>query len=119
MYGWDDAELIIRTGIATPWRHVPIAEIPGGDNYVYLCDGHQSGNAGLLAEALRADGVFASFYPAVQAAESAHLTRSFYGYLDDDDENEIFCAPDGSTPMGDQVDEARQCVIAWVLGRGE
>lgn len=118
MYRWDDAELIIRTGIATPWREVPGAEIEGGDDYVYLCDGHQSGNAGLLAEALRADGVVLSFYPAVVAAESARLVRSFYGYVDGD-EGEVFCDPNGDTPNGDVVDEARPCVIAMVSGRNE
>lgn len=111
--------LVIRTGVATPWREVPSARIVEGFEdetepaYVYLCDGHQTGNAGLLAEAIRADGLTRSFHPAIVAAESARLIRSFYGYVDGY-EGEVFCDPNGDTPHGDVVDEARKCVIAFV-----
>lgn len=117
MYGWDGADLIVRTGISTPWREVPgarMAYVEGDESaYVYVCDGHQSGNAGLLAEAIRADGLVNSFYPAIVAAESATLRRSFYGYVDGVD-GEVFCDPNGDTPNGDVVDRARECVIAFV-----
>lgn len=110
--------VIIRSGASTPWREVPGAEIEDGDDFVYLCDGHQTGNSGLLAEALRADGVVRSFYPAIVAAETARLVRSFYGYVDGY-EGEVFCDPNGDTPHGDVVDQARPCVIAFISGRDE
>jgi hypothetical protein len=103
----------LKTGTATPWREVPSAEIEGGDTLVYLCDGHVTGNAGLLAEALRADGVVRSLHPAIVAAESATLTRSFYGHVDGG-EDDVFCDPDGNTFGGEVVDEVLPCVIAAV-----
>lgn len=102
----------VKTGTATPWREIPFPNSPE-DSLLYVCDGHDGASLELLAEALRADGVVRSLFWAIRAAETARLTRTFYGYMDGFD-GELLCDPNGYLFDGEQVDDARPCVLAEV-----
>lgn len=102
----------VKTGTATPWREIPFPDSPP-EALLYICDGHDSADPALLAEALRADGVVRSIYWAIKAVdEGTTLVRTYYGNMDGF--GEALCDPRGFCPDGDQVDEARPCILAQV-----
>lgn len=104
--------MVVPTGTGTPWRELVTAEAEP-DEAVFIKDGHDTGSADLLAEALRADGIVRSLGPAIRMAEDAHLEAGFYGYVDEDTD-EMLCDENGETEDGEEVDEPRPCVIAYV-----
>jgi hypothetical protein len=104
--------VVVPTGTATPWVLVAVS---GGNEYLWACpvEAIKTGSD-LLAEALRMEGVVRSLGPALSAAEDAELSVGWFGWIDGEDDP-TFCNKDGETPYGDEVDEARACVIARVV----
>lgn len=86
---------------------------------VYIRDGHASGSADLLAEALRADGVVRTLGRAIPVAEAAELELGWYGRLDDGEGDEVLCGVGGETWEGEVVDQVKPCVIATMNVREE
>lgn len=99
--------MVVPTGTASPWRET------GDTGACYLRDGHETGSADLLAEAMRADGVTRSTFPAICIAEEASLSLGWYGYVDESPE-ETRCDVNGETNDGETVDEPRPCVYALI-----
>jgi hypothetical protein len=104
--------MVVPTGTATPWRELTTWPT-GRDSAIFIRDGHVTGSADLLAEALRADGVVRTLGRAIPVAEAAELELNYYGYVDEGDEP-VLCTPDGETASGETVDEAFPCVVATV-----
>jgi hypothetical protein len=103
--------VVVPTGTASPWREIDVST---PENTVcYVRDGHVTGSADLLAEALRMDGVTRSTYPAILLAEDAQLEPGWYGYVDEADV-ETLCNASGETSDGEMVDEPRPCVYTLI-----
>lgn len=100
--------MVVPTGTASPWREIVVPE-----HVCYLRDGHTTGSADLLAEAIRMDGLVRSTYPAIVAAEAATLDLGWYGYLDESSD-ETPCDVFGETNDGETVDRSRPCVFALI-----
>lgn len=104
--------MVVPTGTSTPWQE--LTTLPAGrDQAIFFRDGHDTGSADLLAEALRADGVVRTLGRAIPKAEDAYLELKFYGYVDEGNEPWL-CTPDGETDRGELVDEVFPCVVAYV-----
>jgi hypothetical protein len=109
--------VVVPTGTASPWREIPLQDTHP-DLVRFLRDGHVTGSADLLAEALRADGIIRSLGPALRLAEDAILEQGYYGYVDEGDDEQL-CTADGETEDGEVVDRPFPCVIAVVDLGGE
>lgn len=106
--------MVVPTGTATPWSELPIYPLELEDGRVaFFRDGHASGSADLLAEALRVEGVVRTLGRAIPVAESAQLDACWYGYVDESDDAEL-CDETGETVNGDVVDQVFECVVALV-----
>lgn len=105
--------MAVPTGTATPWFEVESCE--EDDSFVtFIRDGHVSGSADMLAEALRMSGVIRSLGPAIRSAEEAVLDFGYYGYVDGDERYPALCDSELLTVSGETVDQPRPCVVARV-----
>jgi hypothetical protein len=108
----------VRSGSSTPWREWDGSLGPGAaGDLVYVRDGTLVGDKGLLAEALRADGIASGLGWGYRLAEEADLVPGHYGYVEDA-RSPTACDDAGMTNDGELVTRAMPCVFA-VLAAGE
>ena len=106
----------VRPGTSTPWREWDGDLGPGQDHdLVFVRDGILVGDRGLLAEALRADGIASGLGWGYRLAEEARFVPGFYGYVEDG-RLPVACNATGETDEGDEVNRALPCVFAIVAG---
>lgn len=104
----------MRSGSYTPWQEWDGNLGPQGD-FIFVRDGTLVGDRGLLAEALRADGIASGLGWGYRLSEDAQYLPGFYGYVDD----ELLptaCNEQGETSEGDQVRRVMPCVFAILMG---
>lgn len=100
-----------RSGSRTPWQEWD-GEL-GPQGVVLYREGKRRGDADLLAEAIRSEGIAQNLAEAYRFVDTSVVQTGFYGYVDGDNVATV-CDETGLTADGERVETVIPCTFASI-----